>query len=506
MTYGRPGVYINERLLPAPLTASGTATAAGAALGAFAKGPSELTLVNSWYDFVKLYGSYDAAYPATFGIGQYFANGGTELYVRRVFPSNAVKASKVITNSAGSTDVVTVTSKGVGTSGNLLRVQLTQGRAVTGTAYYYYTFTVYEESGASGASGDILLERYTDIRLDSTSSSDFLETVVNLTSKFVTVDVTSLTEAPKTDYLSLVSGTNGTGLDDGDFSAALEDLEVVDRPLVVFFPEVCHADALGASVGGDAQAALVSWVSTNTSAFAILDTPADVAVADAITYADDNAFETVSNAALYYPNVYISDPVGRSSVSIRKIGAAGTVAGLYLSTDRNVGPFRAPAGLRNALNGVVAIERMFTSAELDSLNTADVPVNAIRNIPGAGVVVMGARTLLQDGTANRYVNMRRSLIYIKKRLSDLTEFALFENNDANLWKQLRATVSAFLNEYRNQGGLRGDTPDAAYYVKVDAENNPSSSIEQGEVNIEVGVALQYPAEFIVINLSQKTGQ
>jgi hypothetical protein len=36
MTYGRPGVYVNERLLPAPITTVGTANAAGAAIGAFA--------------------------------------------------------------------------------------------------------------------------------------------------------------------------------------------------------------------------------------------------------------------------------------------------------------------------------------------------------------------------------------------------------------------------------------------------------------------------------------
>jgi phage tail sheath protein FI len=56
----------------------------------------------------------------------------------------------------------------------------------------------------------------------------------------------------------------------------------------------------------------------------------------------------------------------------------------------------------------------------------------------------------------------------------------------------------------NQGGLRGDTAAQAFYVKCDVENNPNESIAQGEVHIEVGVALQYPAEFVVINLSQKT--
>ena len=117
---------------------------------------------------------------------------------------------------------------------------------------------------------------------------------------------------------------------------------------------------------------------------------------------------------------------------------------------------------------------------------------------------MGARTLLQDGTANKYVNMRRSLIYIKKSLNDLTQFALFENNDERLWARIRTTLSLFLNDYRNQGGLRGTTEEQAFFVKCDAENNTNDSIANGEVRIEVGVALQYPAEFVVITLSQKT--
>jgi phage tail sheath protein FI len=136
--------------------------------------------------------------------------------------------------------------------------------------------------------------------------------------------------------------------------------------------------------------------------------------------------------------------------------------------------------------------------------TVVTPVNAIRNVPGAGIVVMGARTLLQDGTANRYVNTRRSLIFLNKSLKDLTEFALFENNDERLWTQLRSVLTVFLNGYWNQGGLRGETSAQAFFVKCDAENNPDDSIAQGEVHIEVGVALQYPAEFVVITLSQKT--
>jgi hypothetical protein len=98
--------------------------------------------------------------------------------------------------------------------------------------------------------------------------------------------------------------------------------------------------------------------------------------------------------------------------------------------------------------------------------------------------------------------MRRSLIYIKKNLQDISTFALFENNDERLWANIRSTITVFLNQYYNQGGLRGTSPSAAFYVKCDAENNPTQSIANGEVHIEVGVALEYPAEFVVINLTQ----
>jgi phage tail sheath protein FI len=81
---------------------------------------------------------------------------------------------------------------------------------------------------------------------------------------------------------------------------------------------------------------------------------------------------------------------------------------------------------------------------------------------------------------------------------------VFENNNETLWKQVRTVLNVFLNEYRNQGGLRGAVPADAFVVKCDAETNTPTTIANGEVNIEVGVALEYPAEFVVITLSQKT--
>ena len=496
MTYSRPGVYVNERLLPAPIAVTGTANAAGAVIGAFAQGPETVTLVTSWYDFVKKFGGYNASFKATFGVGAFFQNGGSELYVKRVLGSDAVAATATIAAST-SGNIGSVTSKNRGAAGNNIRVQFSAGAGGT------YNVSVYLEGGASpsdsSAANDLLVEQFSNVVLGEENSTDFVSTVVNASSEYITITITDVTKAPTANRIPLTSGANGTAPVASEYVTAIDSFGTIDRPLVLFAPEIIAT--LGSANGKTVHDGLTSFAIANNH-FAVLDTDDSLTPAQAVTYA--TSLGAVGNAAVYYPNVYISDPLGRSSSALRLVGPAGAMAGMYLFTDRQQGPFKAPAGIRYAVRGVVAPERTFTSAELDTLNNATAPVNALRSLPGAGVVSMGARTLLQDGTANRYINMRRSLIYIRKSLSDIAQFALFENNDERLWSQIRTAFTVFLTGYQNQGGLRGTTPAEAFFVKCDAENNPANSIANGEVNIEVGVALQYPAEFVVINLSQKT--
>jgi hypothetical protein len=497
MAYSRPGVYLSERLLPATIPTGVTANAAGAVVAPFAQGPEAVTLVNSWYEFTKTFGGYNASYPATFQVGAYFSNGGRELYVKRVLHSNAVAADVDLLTS-GSVVVATITAKNKGTDGNKLRVVVSAG-SVSGT----YTLTVYKEAGASGdITDDILLERYENVVFDDDTSSDYAETVINLVSSYITVS-NSAGGTPVLTTYPLTSGSNGTAVVAADYTnyhsnsvSVFEDLTSLDRPLVIFLPGVA-----GISDDNEVIDAATSWSESNNS-FVVIETPENQTPTNAISFA--GSLTDTSAGAVYHPWVYISDPLGRGSGALRKIGPAGSVAGLYLTTDASRGVFKSPAGIATTVQGIVSTERAYTSAELDSMNASTSPVNPLRQIPGAGIAVMGARTLKQDGTANKYVNMRRSLNYIRKNLKNLTEFAIFENNDERLWAQIRTTINVFLGQYRNEGGLRGATNAQAYFIKCDAENNTAQSIANGEVHIQVGVALQYPAEFIVIDLSQKT--
>jgi len=502
MTYGRPGVYLTETLLPAPLSQGPSVNAAGAVAAPFAQGPETLTLVTSWYDFTSKFGGYNAAFPATFGVGQFFNNGGRELYVQRILHSDATAASVQI-DTVGSVVVSTVTAKNRGADGNNLRINLKTG-AITGT----YTLEVYREAvpgTTSAVSADLLLERYENILFSDATSVNFAATVINPVSSYITLSTGAVSGTPVTTLYPMTTGIDGAAVVSSDFTSYAATTTTVwnrfaslMRPLVMFIPSINQVLASGqVTVINDA----ISWANSNNGFF-IAETPAGQSVDTAITYAQ--SLTDSSNAAIYYPNIYVADPVGRTG-STRLIGPAGAVAGLYLNTDATRGVFKSPAGLTAGLKGVIAVEATFSSTDLDNLNIGvPVPVNVIRQLPGAGVVVMGGRTLLQDGTANRYVSMRRSLIYIEQTLTNMLRSVLFENNDEKLWQQINSQIGAFLGQFRNQGGLRGATPAQSFYVLCDASNNTVSSIQNGIVNVQVGVALEYPAEFVVLNLSQIT--
>jgi len=346
------------------------------------------------------------------------------------------------------------------------------------------------------------VEQFNNVVFNDVNSGDYIVTVVQFQSQYVSVGSVNNSKVPTTTGtpVPLTNGANGATVVSSDFMTATHaaNLSTIEAPLVLFAPEVQRSIASG---WVDVHTAIAEWAEANNG-FAVLDTAPDLAPSAAISYAE--SIGTFSHAAVYYPNIFIADPKGRNSGSIRKCGPAGAVAGLFLSTDRDFGPFKSPAGLRSALGGAVTTERRLSSADLDTLNTGNSPVNAVRDVPGSGVVVMGARTLKQDGTANRYVSMRRSLIYLNKSLKEITQFALFENNDERLWSQIRTAISVFLNTYKNNGGLAGTTPDEAFYVKCDSENNPFDTIASGEIHIEVGVSLEYPAEFVVLRLNQNT--
>lgn len=484
----RPGVYVTESVLPTPVTSESATNAAGAMLAPLPGGPAGPTRVTSWYQFSQLFGGLSTSYVATFAANMFFRAGGSELYVGRVVKSDATAASVVLKCTDTTTTWVTFTAKSAGTYGNNLRILLTKNAA------NLYDIQIVREAGvANETSDDDVLESFYDVDLGTYGSTSTLN-IINLRSNYVSVayDVgaSAKTITATLTPLVLAGGTDGTS-GTLDYATPLAALGALNRSFVVFAPGVIDTTVL---------AGLTTFAAANAS-FHVIDTAANSTAAQAITYAGTVTKSTY--AAVYFPHLYVPDTTAVSRDALFKVPPSGAVAGAILSTDATTGVFKAPAGLETAVGGVVALERTLTATELDSLNSNTTPVNAIRVVPGVGPAIMGARTLDQ-AAATRYINVRRSLSYLDREMKNQLQFALFRNNDNVLWGQMRTVLDSFLTGFWGAGGLRGASKAQAFYVKIDSDNNKAADIANGIVNIEVGVALQYPAEFIKIKLTQQT--
>ena len=210
------------------------------------------------------------------------------------------------------------------------------------------------------------------------------------------------------------------------------------------------------------------------------------------------------NSAFYFPWLNALDPEQNIT---RPFPPSGFVAGLYAATDAARGVWRSPAGLRTNLTGQSGPVLGLTDPQVGVLSAH--AVNCIRHVAQFGDVVWGDRTLGgsdQAGSPWKYVSVRRLALYIEASLYDGIQWAVFEPNNEQLWAQLRASVGAFMQTLFVQGAFQGTTPAQAYFVRCDTANNPQSSIDQGVVNILVGFAPLYPAEFVVIQIQQMAGQ
>jgi phage tail sheath protein FI len=493
----RPGVYAEEILNLSQMFVQPTSGVA-AFVAAHSRGPTTPVYVESWSQFLQRFGGFGAATEyLPFAVYQFFANGGRQAYIVRAAGPAAVKATRTLNDNAATplaTLRVDAENSGVwagGATGVFVEVTL------SGTD----RFNLIVRFG--GAADQYIVERWLDLSMND-NDGRYVENVINSPtngSTFIRVaDLDSTTPAPA-DRPAILAPTSLTGGTDPvvtqtELNAALNTLDTIEGPLTINMPGVTSATgALNAGM----QDLLLTYCSTRGDCFAVLDPPEAESVANVISQA---GARNSAYGALYYPWVYMSDPASSSQGAVRKLPPGGAVVGQYSMTDTLRGVHKAPAGIGNRLAGAVGIETKLTNANLDDLNLAN--VNAIRHMPGVGIAIMGARTL-KSTASDRYVSVRRTLNYIRKALIDGTRWAVFEPNDQVLWSGLRTNVTQFLLSMWQRGALRGGSAEEAFYVKCDASNNTPQSIASGQVNLEVGLALQFPAEFVVIRIGQWEG-
>jgi hypothetical protein len=520
-TLSYPGVYIEE--LPSGVhTITGVATSITAFVGWAAQGSTDqATLIESFSDFQRLFGGLDSRSYLGYAVNQFFANGGQQAYIVRLVwdgtlaspPSNP--SACAVATAAGIGGALTVFAANAGAWGNDLQI------AVTTTSANPGRFGLQVQ-----LSGQVV-ENFVNLSINPVDpQGNYVVSVIDNDSAYITfIDpstsaavVPTVVPTATTSPVALTGGDDGSPLSpnsDGSFELAMTSnpnggVYLLDR--IPIFNLLC--------VPGETDGPTIQTLQAYCAlkrAFYIVDSP-QLATTSGLTSSGPvgtalgggspvsvTTAPNAANSAYYFPWVSAPDPLFGNRPTL--VPPSGFVAGIYAATDASRGVWKAPAGIDAGLTGVLGLQYTLTDAENGDLNTQG--INCLRQFRVYGNVVWGARTLLgndQAGSQWKYVPIRRLALYLESSLYEGTQWVVFEPNDEPLWGQIRLNVGAFMQGLFLQGAFQGSTPQQAYFVKCDSENNPQSSIDQGIVNILVGFAPLYPAEFVVIQIQQMAGQ
>lgn len=222
------------------------------------------------------------------------------------------------------------------------------------------------------------------------------------------------------------------------------------------------------------------------------------------TFAPSYTGENSYFAATYYP--WLTIPDAANSSQPRLVGPSGTLAGIYARNDLNQGVWTAPAGVNATLQGA-NIFSVLTNTDSGTMNPLG--LDALRTFPIYGNVVWGARTLAGADLLQsqfKYINVLRLTYFIQESLTQSLQWAVFEPNASPLWSSITLEVTAFMAGLFGQGAFQGTTASQAYFVQCDSTTTTPQDMLNGIVNVIVGFAPVFPAEFVIVQIELQLAQ
>ncbi len=505
--YLSPGVYVEE-VSSGVKPIAGVGTAVGAFIGLAEKGViGKAVLVTNWSQYVNEFGGFIPNAYLAYAVYNFFAEGGTTCYVVRAASSDAKKAVATVDDTEGA-PLFQITARSEGEWGNRISFQIgssSNGQVGGFKLTIKYTSSFNDEYVGEDEEGSQIAETFDNLLI-----FNFVEKI-NEVSSFVNVvplvDLTILENMDKspeliTEFISLAEGINGISsveyLDKINQKIGIHAFDIIDEINILAAPDI--ADMTGSR---DIILEMLNYCRLRKDCFFVADPPHGLSPSEVKDFKEGagtyvgNSFNS-SYGALYYPWVFINDPLtGRKKL----IPPSGSVVGTYAYVDSTRGVHKAPAGTTDGyLDTVVGVEKIVTKVEQELLNP--IGINVIRSLP-EGICIWGARTLSSDSEW-RYINIRRLMMYIEESVDRGSQWVVFEPNEPTLWGKVKRNLSAFLTRVWRDGALYGSTQEEAFFVKVDEENNPPATRDAGQLVIEVGVAPVKPAEFVIIKVSQKT--
>jgi uncharacterized protein len=513
-SYLTPGVYIEE-VPSGSASLSAGATAIAAFVGFTEKAPTDdptdpdglkPRLVTSWTQYEALYGGFVPGAMLPHSVYGWFLNGGAVCYIVRI-PHNrpSEEPGHLALPAADRAVGQALEFASIGPADGI-SVAVEQAEAPEGSDPVF-DLTVLKDG--------VIVETYAGLTL--TPGDTNVESVVSASSEYVKVAV----KAEIKDDMDLNLAMPKSGLyalepaprEPVEVKApafagsetkrhGINGLVIAEDVTMVLVPDLITAatkedGSVDLGMWKSVQTALINHCEAQANRMAVLDAPPGMSVQQIKEWRTDVAMYDSQFAAFYYPWIKVANPAPTNGDDEILVPPSGHMAGLWARVDETRGVWKAPAN--EIVRGALDVELPITKAEQGLLNP--IGINCIRPFGTRGIRVWGARTLSSDSDW-RYINVRRLFNMVEQAIMDGTQWVVFEPNDQKLWEGVKRTVNAFLRGLWRDGALFGATPDQAFFVKCDAENNPPESIDEGKLIVEVGIAPVKPAEFVIFRISQ----
>ena len=546
-----PGVSLNEIdksfITPSPVKVG------AAIIGPTVKGPVEIpTVVTSYSQFKNKFGGSFTSGSQTFSfltslsVYNYFNEGGDSLLVARVVDGTYNAASSSVIPGINETEPFQLETLSEGVIMNSLGPHNSNGTLdsgssdnvrweISGTNTDTGTFNVLIRQGDDKRDDKIILETFNGISLDPNQS--------NYISKVIGDQV-----------IAYDSATNQIDITSGEFTnrSQLVRVKSVAAPTVDYFDNSGNAKAAftssipinqsgsfenatgdiaaGANMyknidtqtqgltGTDYDNMINLLGNTNDYQFNILSTPGltndnhtsqitsiinntiergdNIFIFDTVDYEGtlanaltEAATRNTSYASTYWPWLRVQDPETGKLVFVP---TSTLIPGVYAFNDKVANTWNAPAGIsRGGLSTVLQAKLKLTEANKASLSDGN--VNPIATFPKKGVVIFGQKTLQKAASALDRVNVRRLLIDLKSFIGQVADTLVFEQNTITTRNKFLTTVTPFLENIQQNGGLY------AFKVIMDDTNNTDDVIDRNQLVGQIYIQPTKTAEFISLD-------
>ena len=204
-----------------------------------------------------------------------------------------------------------------------------------------------------------------------------------------------------------------------------------------------------------------------------------------------------SYGCAYYPWLRARDTINGAFIWVPPSVAA---IGTFSSSQRKTQVWFAPAGFnRGGLTEgsagipIVDVAHQLRRKDRDDLYASN--VNPIAKFPNEGIVIFGQKTLQVTPSALDRINVRRLMIFVKKRISQIAARLLFDPNVQQTWLRFKAQVDPFLANVKTNFGL------SDYKVVLDETTTTPDLVDQNIMYAKIFLKPTRAIEYIAIDFN-----